>query len=54
MIFNLITKLCECLDWDEQFGIGSKYMHLMRNVIKMPFSKTKEELDYLIYYEKIS
>ena len=54
MMFNTITKLCECIDWDEKFGIGSKYMHLMRNVIKMPFSKIKEEIDAIVYYETIS
>ena len=54
MMFNSITKLCECMDWDENFAIGSKYMHLMRNIIKIPYNKNKEEIDSIFYYETIS
>lgn len=35
-MFRTITQLCDSTDWDEKANIGSKYLRVMRNIIKLP------------------
>ena len=38
-MFRAITQLCDSTDWDEKANISSKYLRVMRHIIKMPNDK---------------
>ena len=53
-MFRSITQLCDSADWDEEAGIGAKYLRVMRNILKLPFEKDNETTDMYLHYELIS
>ena len=53
-MFRGITQLCDATDWDENANIGSKYLRVMRSVIKMPLDKDRQKTDMLVHYELIA
>ena len=52
-MFRTITQLCDATDWDEEACIGSKYLRVMRHVIKLPNSVDEEATDprRLLHYQ---
>mgnify|MGYP006893256053 CR=1 FL=1 len=42
-VFDSITHLCDACNWDDDANIGSKYLRVMRNIIKMPLEKGEED-----------
>lgn len=38
-MFRTITQLCDTTDWDEKTNIGSKYLRVMRYIIKLPINE---------------
>lgn len=53
-IFQGITMLCDATHWDEEAGIVSKYLRIMRYVIKTPVDREEEHEDMLMHYNWIS
>ncbi len=49
-MFKSITMLCESTHWDESTNITSKYLRIARNIIKIPFEDSEEEMDKLFHY----
>jgi hypothetical protein len=54
LMFRTITQLCDSTDWDEEAGIGAKYLRVMRHILKLPLDKGAETTDMLMHYEMIS
>ena len=53
-MFRSITQLCDSTNWDEESGIGAKYLRVMRHIIKLPLDKDQESTDMLLHYELVS
>ena len=55
-LFRTITQLCDSTDWDEEASIGSKYLRVMRHVIKLPTKEDEEPTDprRLIIYQLLA
>lgn len=53
-MFRTITQLCDSTDWDEEASIGSKYLRLMRHIIKLPNQKDIETREKFIHYQLLS
>jgi hypothetical protein len=49
-MFKSITMLCESTHWDESTNITSKYLRIARNIIKIPFEDSEEEMGKLFHY----
>lgn len=54
LTFRTITQLCDATDWDESACIGAKYLRVMRNIIRIPFHKEREDPVVLIHYELLA
>ena len=54
LMFRTITQLCDSTNWDESAGIGTKYLRVMRHIIKLPLNKGVETTDMLMHYELVS
>ena len=54
LMFRSITQLCDSTNWDEESGIGAKYLRVMRHIIKLPLDKDQESTDMLLHYELVS
>lgn len=54
LTFRKITQLCDATDWDESACIGAKYLRVMRNIIRTPFHKEREDPAILIHYELLA
>jgi hypothetical protein len=52
--FRTITQLCDATDWDEGASIGSKYLRVVRHVIKLPNGKDEETTDMLMHYQLLA
>jgi hypothetical protein len=53
-MFRIITQLCDSTDWDEEASIGSKYLAVMKHVIKLPNNKDVENEDMLYHYQLLA
>lgn len=53
-MFRAITQLCDSTNWDEKANIGSKYLRVMRSIIKLPLDQHSESSDMIMHYNLVS
>ena len=53
-MFRAITQLCDSTNWDEKANIGSKYLRVMRNIIKLPLDQHTEGSDMILHYNLVA
>jgi hypothetical protein len=53
-MFRTITQLCDSTDWDEKCNIASKYLRVMRSIIKLEIDQPEEKLSMLTHYELVA